>query len=136
MILAPEKAIVIIIFLYCLSFSALGGQWVADIFHLTLTSPVTGQQIKPALLNGPTPVINQAHIKDFQNSLNTTQKFNPVNAITQTYTIGWNIFLLLTGLYIFNLLYLLGIPAIFVVPMIIVYVILLARAVLALVRGY
>jgi hypothetical protein len=137
LILAPEKALVIIIFMYAVSFSPLGAQWVlGDLMGITLTSPVTNQVIKPALIGGSTPIINQTAINSFQNNLNSTKSFNVVTAIPTTYAIGWQIFLLLTALYIFNILYLLGVPVIFIIPMIIIYVILLARAVLALVRGY
>src|SRR5256885_5044977 len=140
MILTPEKALIIIIFLYAMSFSVLAAQYmIGDVFRLTLTSPITNQPIKSALLgdtNNPGGIIQYNKLNAFQQNLNTTKPFNVVNAITTTYSIGWELFLLLTGFYIFNFLYLFGISFIIIIPMIVIYIMLLVRAVLALVRGY
>lgn len=140
MILTPEKALIIIIFMYSISFSVLAAQFIiGDVLRLPLVSPVTGQVIKSALLgdkNNPGGIIQNDKLNAWQQGLNTTQKFNPVNAITTTFSIGWDLFLLATGFYVFNFLYLMGISFIIIIPIISLYVMLLARMVIALVRGY
>ena len=126
--------------MYSISFSVFGAHYlIADQLRMTLVSPITGQPIKSALLgdtSNPNGIININKLNNFQNQLNTTKSFNPINAITTTYSLAWDLFLLIIGYYIFNFLILFGISYIIVVPMIFIYTFFLGRAVLALVRGY
>ncbi len=58
----------------------------------------------------------------------------------ETFTTGaafvaWELVTLLTGTYIFNFLYLMGMPIEFVTAFLMLYLLLLARAIIGLVRG-
>lgn len=132
-----DKSIYIILFMYFLSFGMLGIQYViGDAFNIEMTS-FDGTPIKPALLsitdidNLNTVTTNIANATDAENST--------LDAITNAFQLGYNVgkdlLLLLTGTYIFNVLYLLGVPAIIIVGMVIIYVLLLGRTLIALIRG-
>lgn len=133
-----EKALVIIIFMYGTSFSLLGAQYViGDVFGSTLTSPVTGQAIKSNLIgNGTNGILNVGIINQQQVNITSNSRSNTVsNPIGTAAGMAWEIMQILTGTYVFNVLYLLGVPAIFISGIVIIYVILLARAIVAYVRG-
>ena len=133
-----EKALVIIVFMYGTSFSLLGAQYViSDVFGSTLTSPVTGQPIKSSLLgNGTNGIINIGIINQQQLNITSNSRSATVtNPIGTAASMAWEIMQILTGTYIFNTLYLLGVPAIFIAGLVILYVILLARAIIAYIRG-
>ena len=133
-----EKALMVIIFMYSISFSLVGVQWMyADVLGIQLTN-AAGQEIKTPLIDDiiqmntvNTVTTNIANATDAENST--------LDAVENAFQIGFNvgkdIILLMTGTYIFNLLYLMGVPAIFVVPMVVIYVLLLGRALIAYVRG-
>lgn len=58
----------------------------------------------------------------------------------ETFTTGaafvaWELVQLLSGTYIFNFLYLMGMPLVFVIAFLMLYLLLLARAIIGLVRG-
>lgn len=123
--------------MYFLSFGMLGIQYViGDAFNIEMTS-FDGTPIKPALLsitdidNLNTVTTNIANATDAENST--------LDAITNAFQLGYNVgkdlLLLLTGTYIFNVLYLLGVPAIIIVGMVIIYILLLGRTLIALIRG-
>ena len=87
-----DKALMIIIFMYTLSFSILGVQYsVGDTFGITLTNLAA--------------------------------------------FVAWELITLMTGTYIFYIMYLFGVPLIFVLGMTILYGFLLARAIIGYVRG-
>ena len=128
----------VILFMYSVSFAVLGGQYVvADVFGVTLVN-----------MNGE-PI--QSHIISFINtdSLNTqtakivaadfTENTTYYNKI-ETFTTGaayvaWELITILTGTYIFNFMYLMGVPLYFVAGFVFLYGILLARAIIGYVRG-
>jgi len=128
-----DKSLYIVIFMYALSFSFLTVQFIAaDVMGFTMTN-FDGVPLESQLLN----VTNI-------NNLNTASK----NIATANYTVvdvaaaffaAGNVvkelLLLLTGTYIFNILILLGVPAIFVAGIIGIYIFFLARTVIALIRG-
>ena len=58
-----------------------------------------------------------------------------LDPILNAASIAWSLFQLLTGTYVFNILYLFGVPPVFIVPIGIIYMIMLARTVIALIRG-
>ena len=129
-----EKAIVVIIFMYATSFSLLSAQYViSDVFGSTLTSPVTGQPIKSNVLSSVINInlINQQQQNITSNSRNATVT-NPIGTAA---SMAWELMQILTGTYIFNILYLLGVPAIAISGMVVIYIILLARAIIAYIRG-
>ena len=104
----------------------------ADSYGITLTAP-DGTVIKNALLE----YINQDQLNTF--SQNVTASNNGTSwglePIIQAGNIATFLFYLLTGTLIFNFLYLFGVPAIFIIPIVVIYFILLARSIIALIRG-
>lgn len=130
-----DKPFFIIIAAYAFSFSFLGAQFLADSFGITLTAP-DGTVIK----NGLQDIIQISNINTAATSVNNTATnqtglLSSVNLLVGAATIAVTIFQLLTGTYVFNILYLFGIPAVFIVPISVIYMILLARTVIALIRG-
>lgn len=134
-----EKALMIMIFMYCVSFSLLAGQYfVGDVLGITLTS-WDGTPIKSAILD----YINQDQLNEVTQAIaqvNNTRN-STLDAVTESFelglTIGFEILTLLTGTYIFNLLYLMIGPdsGIFIAGLVAVYAILLGRAIIAYLRG-
>lgn len=132
-----EKSLYIIIFMYISSFCLLGVQYVmADIFGLTLKNG-EGVEIKSNVL----AAINQNTLNQITGgiaSVNSTYN-STLDAVENSFAIGisiaFDLLTLLTGTYIFNVLFVLGVPAIFIAGMIVVYAFLLGRAIIAYVRG-
>ena len=127
-----DKPFYIILAAYSFSFGMLGAQFLADSYGITLTGP-DGSPIKNALLE----YVNQDQLNTF--SQNVTASNNGTSwglePIKQAGDIATFLFYLVTGTLIFNFLYLFGIPAIFIIPIVIIYFILLGRAIIALIRG-
>lgn len=70
------------------------------------------------------------------NGLNSTNiQSNPLGVASAIANLAVTLVELVTGTYVFDILYHLGVPIIFVVGMIILYVALLARAILGWIRG-
>ena len=128
----------IIIFMYATSMSLLGGQYVlGDVFGITLTN-IDGVPIESHLLG----FINEDELNersaniasaDFQG--NSTYYDRVETFTTAAAFIAWELITLLTGTYIFNFLYLMGVPLIFVSIFVTLYMLLLARAIIGYVRG-
>lgn len=132
-----DKAFYIIIFMYFASFGMLAGQYLfADPFGYSLTN-FEGVAIKNEVL-GIINVTNvntiTGEIADAQSQSNST-----LDAVENAFNIGLNIGFLglqiLTGTYILNILYLFGIPAIFIAGMVVIYAFLLVDAIIARIRG-
>lgn len=127
-----EKALVVMIFLYAPGFSLLAGQYViGDVYNITLVSPVTGQPIKSSLLS----FINLSNVNTIEQNVTSTTRGSVVTNINSFLGMVWELVLLLTGTYIFNILYLLGVPAIAIVGMVAIYFFLLIRAYFGYIRG-
>lgn len=128
----------IIIFMYAVSFSLVGVQWMyADVLGIQLMNQA-GQPIRTPLIDDIIQISNVNTITT--NIANATDAENStLDAVENAFQIGFNVgtdlILLMTGTYIFNLLYLMGIPAIFIVPMVAIYVFMLGRALIAYIRG-
>lgn len=132
-----EKPLFIIICVYLVSFSTLAGQYlVGDVLGITITNG-DGVEIKSNLLvimdidnlNAIT-----AEIANSQSQTNST--LAPIeNAFNIGMYVAWDLLMLLTGTYIFNFLLLMGVPSIIIVGMMAVYFILVARTIIAYVRG-
>lgn len=128
-----EKALTIVIFLYATGGGILISQYIfADVYGITLTSPVTGQSLKPQLLN----VINIGSINTYEQNMTSYTH----DQIKQNYTgnaaaIAWELLTLITGTYVFNVLYLLGVPALVIAIMVMIYFMYLARAIFGYIRG-
>lgn len=132
-----EKSLYIIIFMYAASFSILGIQYVlADAFNFTLKNS-EGVELKSSILD----FINQDTLNQVTGEIATVNSTynSTLDAVENSFNIGINIafdlLTLLTGTYIFNVLWLLGVPPIFIAGMIILYALLLGRAIIAYVRG-
>lgn len=132
-----EKALIMMIFLYATSFSFLFAQFmIADVFGLTIKN-YKGAEIKSAIVTS----INQESIKSVETKVIATN-FTLIDTAAAFVTAGnilKELFLLLIGVYIFEGMYqFLGADtAAFLVvsSMILLYVVLLARAGIAYVRG-
>lgn len=136
-----DKSLIIIIFMYAAGFAFLGTQYIiGDVFGVTMTTP-SGVEVKSNLLQS----LHMEKMEQFQNSLNATGTycnvltfscvFSSANYIVVAGNVGWDIFLLSTGLYVFNILYLFGVPLVFIFGFITIYIIFLARAVIGWIRG-
>ena len=127
-----EKSLIIIIFLYIISFSLLGAQYIwADVFHITMTN-FNGQPLKNNLLT-------DIHPTTLNTITNSTLQTNPGNIIANVVGsaggIAWDLVLLVTGTYIFDVLAQMGVPTIFIVGFVAVYVFLLIRSIMGWIRG-
>ena len=123
--------------MYAASFSILGIQYVlADAFNFTLKNS-EGVELKSSILD----FINQDTLNQVTGEIATVNSTynSTLDAVENSFNIGINIafdlLTLLTGTYIFNVLWLLGVPPIFIAGMIILYALLLGRAIIAYVRG-
>ena len=127
-----EKSLIIIIFLYITSFALLGAQYIwADVFHVTMTN-FSGQPLKNNLLT-------DVHTNTLNQISNSTLQTNPANIIGNVVGnaggIAWDLVLLVTGTYIFDVLAQMGVPTIFIVGFVTVYIFLLIRSIMGWIRG-
>ena len=117
--------------MYAATFGILIGQYIfADVFGITLRNhegtAIQSEIISLIRVNDLNTLTNAIISSDFSN---ITQNVTTVAAVT------WELLQILTGTYIFNLLFLLGVPLIAISPMIILYALLLARLIIGYVRG-
>ena len=127
-----EKALIIIVFMYCTSFSMLAGQYmIGDVYGITITN-FEGVEMRSNILD----VINSGNLNTVTGSLNTingTQvEENPILAAGGLVA---DIILLLTGTYIFNILLFFGVPTIFIAGMVVIYSLMLFRTLIGYLRG-
>lgn len=118
--------------MYIASFVLLGIQYsIADAFGITMVD-INGNPIKSDLL----ALINTEQLNEITGTvtgLNETEsKTNPILAAAN---IAWELFTLLTGTYVFNIISFFGVPAIWSAGFVLVYLILVWRAVIAYIRG-
>lgn len=136
-----DKALIIIIAMYALSISVVGVQYEAmECCGVTITNldgvPVNSHIlgfINQDELNQRTLNIKEGNYSD--SGQNTTFYSKIETFTTGAAFVAWELVTLLSGTYIFNFLYLMGVPAIFVAGFVIIYLLLLSRAVIAYVRG-
>ena len=126
------------IFMYATSFSILGVQFViGDVMGVEMVvqcqdCPEQGQPIKSQILG----TINTGQLTtSAQNVVGTNQTAVTQDPITAAAGIAWELILLMTGTYVFHIAYLLGIPGIIVTGMVMLYIILLMRTIIAYLRG-
>ena len=127
-----EKALIAVVFMYSLTFGLLAAQYtLADVYGIELTN-WQGESLKNPLLQiANTPLLN-AILLNVTNTNQTTVQTDPITAAAE---ITYNLFLILTGTYVFNVLYFLGVPFIVVSGLVLLYLILLARALIGYLRG-
>lgn len=124
--------------MYALSFSLLIGQYVfADIVGLTLYSPVTGAPLQSAVLQYiNTGTINSITTSTVNVNATTANTFTGIERAFQLgMTVGLQLFQLMTGTYIFNLLTLLGVPDLVILCLVTLYVFLMIRAAMSYFRN-
>ena len=132
-----EKALIVIIFMYSVSFSVLAGQFIiGDVFGITLKN-YNGDEIRSTLLDViKTDTINSITL-EIANANDTRD--DTLSALENAYQVGikvgFDLVTLLTGTYIFNLLWLLGVPPIIIAGMVVIYALLMGRAIIAYIRG-
>lgn len=120
------------IFMYSISFSILGAQFiVGDIMGVEMTD-INGDPLKSSILT--TIQVDQLNTSA-QNVIGTNQTSIVSDPITAAAGIAWELILLMTGTYVFQIAYLLGIPSILVAGMVLLYIILLMRTIIAYLRG-
>jgi len=138
-----EKALMIIMFMYCSSFGLLTAQYIiGDVVGEELRSP-DGTAILPDIRG----LIDIDTVNNITYNI-TTGTYTPVDQgndtafydrvetfSTAAASIAWLMVQLFSGTYIFNILALFGIPSILITCFVILYVFLLARAILAYIRG-
>lgn len=133
---------IIVMLVYSISFSLLGTQYiVADVFHVQMTD-FNGNPIKNILITGVGQQSNgQGTLNNiYNNSTCTTptcqnKAENPLTYLTVAATYAWNIFMLISGLYVFQFLYQLGVPIIFMMGFIALYLFFLVRSMMGWIRG-
>jgi hypothetical protein len=133
-----EKALIIAISMYALSFSLLIGQYIfMDVIGITMYSPVTGAPIQSAVLQYiNTGTINSISTDVVNVNATTSNVFTGIERAFQLgMTVGLDLFTLMTGTYIFNLLQILGVPAIMILPLVCLYVFLMIRAAMSYFRN-
>lgn len=133
-----EKALFIAISMYALSFSLLIGQYIyGDIIGLTMYSPITGAPLQSAVLQFiDTGNLNTVSQNVVDVNATTPGTFTGIERAFQLgMTVGLELFELLTGTYIFNLLSMLGIPDIAILGLVVLYVFLMIRAAMSYFRN-
>lgn len=141
-----EKALIIVLSCYIASFSMFGVQYtIGDIIGVDLVAldPATGSFTNTKmidLLNEETGA--NSPYNSFQDLSNGTNQIitldeNAVttNPIGEAARVALLLFQIITGTYIFTILTYFGVPAIFVAGITMIYVILLARTIIAYLRG-
>ena len=128
-----EKSLVIIIFMYASSFALLGMQYtIADSFGLNLVG-ANGDDISSEVVDFIRIGEINTRTGAFTGANQTQMGLEPIVAAAGLVV---EIFLLLTGTYIFNVLfYVLGIPPIWIAGFVILYFFLLMRTIVAYLRG-
>lgn len=129
-----EKALIVIVFMYASSFALLGVQYtLADTFGITMTN-YEGVPIRSNILEVIDTDLFNTTTGELNNLNQTAIESNPITAAAESV---WDVFTILTGTYIFNLMGLL-LPAsahIFIGGFVAIYAILLFRTLIAYLRG-
>lgn len=124
-------------FVYSINFSILGAQFIfADVMHTTLTN-FQGVPIYTDIFQS----VHQDTLNQIQ--LNSTsqdpswqaQVQNSFTFLGAAAKIAWNLLLLITGFYVFGVMFDLGVPLIFVLAFIGLYLILLVRSIPGWIRS-
>lgn len=124
-------------FVYAISFSILGAQFIfADVMHVELTN-FQGQPITTNIFNSlHQDTLNQIAINSTSQSPTWQQQVtNSLLYLGAAAKIAWNLLLLITGFYVFAVMIDMGVPVIFVMMFIGLYIILLARSIPGWIRS-
>lgn len=135
MVFVSDKALLVIMFMYAVSFGVLTAQFVyADVYGITLKD-FQGKPIKDLFIK----ISNIQTISKVQSNIGqlngTSVSTNPLGVASAIGDLAITVVELMSGIYIFDIIYHLGVPLIFIVGMVGLYIILLARFVFAAIRG-
>jgi len=124
-----------IMFVYAISFGFLGMQFIVfDVFHSQMTN-FQGTPLKNNIIQD----VGVATINNVSGALghNSTQTIAQAAAqyAAAVANIAIDLIMLITGLYIFDIMLQLGIPTIFIVGFVSLYLFLLIRSIVGWVRG-
>ena len=127
-----EKALIIIIFMYSTSFGLLAAQFLwADMVGITLVN-----QENIAIGSSVESIIHLDQINTSTSSVVNMNKTQTIaDPIATAANMTWEILQILTGTYIFSILALFGIPSIVIAGLVIIYSMLLFRALIGYLRG-
>ena len=134
-----EKALSIMLFMWCVSFSVFGIQLtLGEAFGIELRN-YRGEVIESQLskliaqdqFNSATEAITDGTYVD----PNGTRHDRILDNAVSSAFVMWELAQLLSGTYIFGFLYLLGVPVYFVTILVVIYLALLARAIVGYLRG-
>lgn len=109
---------------------------VADVFHRQMTD-FNGIPIKNVLITG----VGQTTLNTIETNATCTTSTchnnatNPITYLVFAAQYAWMIFMLISGLYIFQFLFQLGVPLIFMFGFIAIYLFLLVRSMMGWIRG-
>lgn len=117
--------------MYAVSFGLLGSQFLASAFNITLVN-YEGTPIE----NNVSSMVNidALNIRTL-NVTQTSQSTITTDPIVAAASMALQLFLILTGTYVFNIMILFGVPLIFVSGFVILYLIMMIRAIIGLLRG-
>jgi hypothetical protein len=128
----------IILFMYAASISYITIEYtVVDVYHLTITNyngdVLTGSLVQTWMDLSTFNTVSSA-IADGTFTQNTTFYDRVETYATAGAAIAWNFVTLLTGLYILNLIWFMGVPLPLVTGLGVLYVFLLARTIIGLLQ--
>jgi hypothetical protein len=132
-----DKALIIIIFCYAAGFVTVAVQIELETHDIIITN-LDGTPIESNIIGFLNiDQYNQVTSDIVNGTFNeNTTYYNKVETFTTAAaSVAWNLILLLSGTYIFNFIFIIGVPAHFVAVFVVVYLLLLSRAVIGYVRG-
>lgn len=125
----------VLMFVYAISFGFLGMQFIIfDVFHSQMTN-FQGVPLKNNIIQdiGVSTINNVSGALGHNSTLTIVQAGQAYAAAVAN--IAVDLFLLATGLYIFDIMLQLGIPGIFIIGFVILYLFLVIRSFMGWVRG-
>lgn len=130
-----DKAMIVWVFMFMIGVGIATAQYIyADVYGITLKD-VNGQPLKDVVLQ----ISNINTINTLQGGLNqlngTNIQTNPVGVASGIASVSVTLIEVILGVYVFDILYHLGVPLIFIAAMIAAYVIFVGRAVLGWIKG-
>jgi hypothetical protein len=112
---------------------------VNQVYHVDMVSPLTGEPMETSAIVGylQSAEFNEAtdNISSANYTGNTTFYSKIETFTTGAAFVGWELIGLMSGTYVFNIMYLMGVPLWFVTAFIGLYILLLARTVIGYIRG-
>ena len=122
--------------MYSISFGILGAQYFGCVFDIELTN-FEGTPLESCDGEGNlSSMINMDELNARTlNVVNTNQTTITTDPVIAAAGMALQVFLLLTGTHVFNIMILFGVPLVFVSAFVILYLIMVIRTVVAYLRG-